>query len=473
MSNSIDKEAEPTLPPTSPQGSPSSDLVPAYSRAFWYAYGANLTLCTANSLMFRYADLVTQLGGDAKDLGWIVGLGTIGSLVTRFFLGKTIDTYGARATWSISISAYILSLLAHLLLTSAVTWPIYVVRLAFSTAAAGAFGAQLTFVSLSSPERRLAEVIGSLGTAGFLGLLLGPFIGDLISGPNPGSAEVHRIIVAAALLSGVSLFCSLQSTRDEAAPQPNEGVGVKFLLSNHWPGMILVASSAMGLGIGLFQTFVRPFTESLGITNISVFFGAYALSGFGVRLMIRRLPALFGNPPLILVGFGFMITAILTMPWVSSQWHLLLPAVLVGSSHAFVFPTIMAQGAVAFPARYRGFASTVMLGTMDFGVFVSSPAFGWIVDEAKHFHLPPYPTMFVVAAFAVLATSGLYAWEWLSAYGKEENAPDKGFANEQALVGAIGANGTPLNPTSIPCDDALSPIAHPEAVETLAVVPDA
>ena len=384
----------------------------AYTRAFWFAYIANFSLCTANSLMFRYADVVHQLGGAERDLGLIVGLGTVGSLVTRFLLGKAIDTYGARATWSLSIAFYIASLLLHLLLSSATTWPIYAVRLLFSTAAAGAFGAQLTFVSLSSPERRLAEVIGTLGTAGFLGLLLGPWVGDWICGDSPGQFQIQQMLIASALLSGVSLICSLQATRDEASPISGDRSGLGYLLKNHWPGMILVASASMGLGIGMFQTFVRPYSESLGIPSISLFFGVYAMSGFGVRLLIRRLPALFGNPPLILLGFGLLIAAILTMPFVHRERDVLLPAFLVGASHAFVFPTIMAQGAVAFPTRYRGFASTVMLGAMDFGVFISAPAFGFIVHEAPRFHLPAYPSMFVAAAASVLCTSLMYAWEW-------------------------------------------------------------
>jgi hypothetical protein len=48
------------------------------------AYVANLTVSVAVALLFRYADLVSVLGGSEWHLGWIVGLGMVGSLAMRF-----------------------------------------------------------------------------------------------------------------------------------------------------------------------------------------------------------------------------------------------------------------------------------------------------------------------------------------------------------------------------------------------------
>ena len=73
--------------------------VGGYGPAFWFAYTANLFIMIAVAILFRYADLVTSLGGTEFHLGWIVGIGTVGSLFTRLALGSGIDRNGPRLVW--------------------------------------------------------------------------------------------------------------------------------------------------------------------------------------------------------------------------------------------------------------------------------------------------------------------------------------------------------------------------------------
>ena len=70
----------------------------AYGRPFWMAYTSNWLLMVGVSLLFRYADFVTLLGGTEFHLGWIVGVGMVGSLAMRLSMGSCIDRYGSRYT---------------------------------------------------------------------------------------------------------------------------------------------------------------------------------------------------------------------------------------------------------------------------------------------------------------------------------------------------------------------------------------
>ena len=56
-----------------------------YDASFWLAYAANFALMAAVTLLYRYADFVVGLGGTEFDVGRIVGLGMIGSLMMRSF----------------------------------------------------------------------------------------------------------------------------------------------------------------------------------------------------------------------------------------------------------------------------------------------------------------------------------------------------------------------------------------------------
>ena len=51
---------------------------------------------TAWSLLYRYADFVRLLGGTEFHLGWIVGVGMVGSIFMRLALGRG-STASARA----------------------------------------------------------------------------------------------------------------------------------------------------------------------------------------------------------------------------------------------------------------------------------------------------------------------------------------------------------------------------------------
>src|ERR1700691_3073015 len=78
-----------------------------YSAQFWLAYVANFALVAANSLMYRFAELVAFLGGTEQAAGAIVGTGFAAVLLVRLVLGQGIDRYGVRTAWIISTLLFI------------------------------------------------------------------------------------------------------------------------------------------------------------------------------------------------------------------------------------------------------------------------------------------------------------------------------------------------------------------------------
>jgi len=61
-------------PPAPPTKNPG-----VYGSHFWLSYAGNLLVMTAVAVLFRYADFVAFLGGTEFHLGWIVGVGMVGS----------------------------------------------------------------------------------------------------------------------------------------------------------------------------------------------------------------------------------------------------------------------------------------------------------------------------------------------------------------------------------------------------------
>ncbi len=175
-----------STPPAEPEESSEPDSR-GYGASFWLAYASNALVCVALALLYRYADLILLLGGTELHLGWIIGLGWIGSLGMRFFLGKGIDSYGTRRIWLGSLAVFVASCFAHLGLASCHGPAIYLLRIAQCTATAGLFGASTTFIAGRAGGPRMAELIGMLGTSGFVGMILGTQLGDVLCGAEPSA----------------------------------------------------------------------------------------------------------------------------------------------------------------------------------------------------------------------------------------------------------------------------------------------
>ena len=419
----------------------SIDHQSPYGVPFWRAYLANTAVMVAIALLFRYADFVTLLGGTELHLGWIVGAGTVGSLLVRVLLGTAIDRYGPRLVWLSSLVVFAASCFAHLAVTDYGGPAIYLLRIAFCSAIAGIMGAAMTFISGRAPVVRMAEMIGMLGTSGFLGIVLGTQLGDLLLGtPTIERWQVDRMFLVAGMLGLCAVLFVLGATRDEPRPIRRRRPPLVWLLKRYQPGTVLLVGVAMGIGIGLPATFLRTYAAELGIARIGLFFGVYSPAAILTRIATRRLPERIGLAPMILMGLGLVIVGQLLLLAVDSELMFILPGIGYGMGHAILFPTTVAAGSRAFPNRYRGLGTMLMLATYDVGNLVGAPAAGAIVHFSGRLGLPGYPTMFVSAA-ATLALAGvvygLRSWRQKQRCANTRRPPRKrsGRRDSPAVVG--------------------------------------
>ncbi len=383
-----------------------------YGRAFWCAYLSNLMLMVAYTLLYRYADFVLYLGGTAGTVGTIVGVGMVGSLVMRLFQGTGIDRFGARKIWMASMVGFIVSLLGHVFVERSDGAAIYLLRVLYSTSVAGAFGASITSVSRSLPVERMAEVIGSLGTSGFIGMVLGPQLGDVLCGHEPlARADLDTMFYAAAALGAVSLVLAELSTRGEVVPRRRpRKPHMLWLLRRYHPGAIMMLGVVIGTGFVIPTTFLPTYTLDLGIERTGPFFIVYATVAFITRLATRRMPQTLGIAPMIYGGLAALAVSLVCYLGVSSAWGLALPAVFAGVAHAVLYPASTAQGSSTFPSRYRGLGTTLMLATLDLGALCGAPLIGFTLDYSATVGLPPYETTFVALAIGVVVFGTYFAF---------------------------------------------------------------
>jgi predicted MFS family arabinose efflux permease len=207
------------------------------------------------------------------------------------------------------------------------------------------------------------------------------------------------------------------ATRRDGVPVRRRQVPIIWLLRRYHPGPILVMGVTMGFGLGLSTTFLRPFAASLRIPSIATFFGIYATTAFITRMSIRRLPERIGIRSMVLIGVACLSINMLSYLPVRLEWHLILPAIIIGVAHALLFPAVVAGGSSAFPDRYRGLGTTLMLAMFDLGMLIGSPTAGSILRVADVLGFPKYPSMFITLSF-VFALLGI--WYAIRSRGERE-----------------------------------------------------
>lgn len=375
----------------------AESLAAPYGLPFWYAYTGNLAIMMAISLLYRFSDYVKILGGTESDLGWIVGVGMVGSLVMRLAQGVCIVRIGARQVWFWSVAVFAIVCFTHRFVDTVHGPAVYVLHILFRCAVAGTFGASITYVSSRVPISRVAEVIGMLGTSGFLGMLGGTLIGDygIFATDKIDRWHVDAMFDTAGFLGVISCVFAWLATRGEVRPQLRRQPPLLWLLRRYHPGVLLLVALAVGIGVNLPTNYLRPFTESLGIGGIMVFFWVYAPTAFITRFLTRRAPEQIGIRPMVLIGLTCLALSVVLYLVVSSTWHLVIPGLLAGFAHAFLFPSVTGGGSTAFPTRYRGIGVTVMLAMFDLGNLVGAPMAGMMLLGAEAMGLPPYPSMFL------------------------------------------------------------------------------
>ncbi len=400
-------DAGPVSPSEATLGRPAKSL---YDARFWAAFIANTLVNAGVALLYWYADFVRFLGGAEWHLGWIVGVGMIGSLAARLWLGTWIDRFGPRRVWLISVAALATVLVSHVAITSHSGVPIFLLRIAYSSALAGVYSSSVTFISMRSPRPRLAEMVGMLGTSGFVGLVLGTQIGDLLfSGQRFEQMQITGMFIAAGMLTVAGGLFSYCATIGQSAPTRRRMPPVLWIVRRYQPGSILLVGAAMGAGVAIPATFLRPYAAELGIPRIALFFTVYAPAAIATRIATRRMFERFGVPPMVLFGLTALALSQILFLVVRSEWQLVVPGVVYGMAHAVLFPGIIAGGSSTFPDRYRGLGTTVMLAMFDLGQLVGAPIAGGIIHFSAAFGMPGYSAMFVTAGLSILAIAIIYA----------------------------------------------------------------
>lgn len=383
---------------------------PVYNRNFWMAYAANVMLVTANALTFHFAELVSSLGGSEQLTGSIIRTGLIGALVVRLAMGRVIDRNGAGFLWKLCSVGLIGGLFWFTTIDS-IGWQLHAARVMFSVSLAGMFTCSIVYIQNQVPPERRTEVIGNLGSSGFVGMIIGSNLGDFILNYSHGSPWRFEVLFGTAAFMAVGhLVIATVLTWKQPHEKPKDGLSSIQLLVRYWPGPVVWVAIVMGVVFAVTTVFLRSYSSAKGLSGIGTFFTAYAIAAFGFRIWTSDWSYRFGRHKMILWGLCGHVVALCSLIFVTSEWHYILPAVAGGFGHALLFPAVVSIGSGAFPIRYRGMGTTLTLGFVEAGTMISAPILGTIIDHysAQNWANFGFTPMYLAAALLTVCVAIYY-----------------------------------------------------------------
>lgn len=376
-----------------------------YNRTFWIAYLANVAVVSGNALTFRFAEFVNYLGGSEEIAGQIISLAVLMSLGGRLFLGQAIDRFGVRKVWTMMTLIFICGS-SLIWCSSELNWMVYMGRGVFALGLSGMLTCSVFHIQSLAPDHRRTEMIGSLGSSGFVGMILGSQLGDLILTSVPDGALQFQILFAGPLMLGIFYMGLVYLLTRNCKSKKTEHVPLKLSkLIEQWPGWILLVAWTMGVCFTVISVFLTRYATHLGLKGIGTFFTSYAVSALIIRILSRHWSKTIGRHRMVVLGLSAHGIGYAILPFVTQEWHFIIPALFSGFGHAILFPAVVSLGTGSFQKEWRGLGTNVVLGCFDLGTVTSAPVLGYIIDASGS---TGFEFMFYTCSLTTFGTAILY-----------------------------------------------------------------
>lgn len=332
------------------------------------------------------------LGSTEAGLGLAVAAFSVTTLLLRPIAGRLADRRGRRPLLVGGALLCALVMVAHLLVTDLAA--LIVLRLALGVAEAIFFVAGIAALADLAPPGRTGEALSYNSLALYLGIAIGPLVGQvLIDAGGFGWAWLGGFVLA-----GVAAILALRLPETAARLDPDAPSPPIFHRAAVGPGLALFAGVA---AMSAFLLLAGPRAERIGLHGWSTTFLLFGGVVVACRIAFARLPdrsspMALGASALGLAALGLVIAAV--VPGV--------PALLVGSvvlavGVALMTPALFAATFDIVPATERGAAAGTASLFIDLG-FGGGPLVGGLVAAAAGI-----PAAFAVAAgFAAIGALG-------------------------------------------------------------------
>lgn len=363
-----------------------------------------LSHTSVNTLVSTYT---TYLGAGPRLMGLLTGLFFGVALAMRPVAGPVTTRIDNRRLMLIVYSLGCVVNLGYALFHSIPGFVVFRVLNGFQYAFVGSLG--ITIASESLPKEKLSSGLGIYGVSGSIASSIAPQIGiwlrdwgRTLGGEDMGFTFVF-LFAALALAVGLIPSALMHSTQKSAAQLQSAGKWYQTIVSKH----ALIPSAVtmlLTISFSLFNGYMVPFGEELGVGNIGVFFTVLALVMLASRPLCGSLSDRVGAWKVFLPGTVLFALSFVSIGFARDMKLVLLGAVLAAVGYGAANPTIQSM-TMQTETKLRGaVASNTMFIGMDIGYFLGPIIGGYIRDAGTYRDVLRFgflPTVLAAALFAV------------------------------------------------------------------------
>ncbi len=376
--------ADPDVAPR-PDGDP-----PLFTPAFIALSLAEFAYFTAGGLEIPLAPLFAAraLGADEAGVGIAVGALALTALFLRPLAGRTADRIGRRPLLVWGAVGFSAVTAAHALAPNLAA--MVGLRLALGVFEAFFFVAGFAALADLAPPKRTGEALSINSLSLYLGVALGPLIGQFLI--NAGGFTVAWLGAAGLALLAAALATRVPETSQRA---PSDAPIVPLIhRAALRPGAALLTGVAALAG---FMAFLALHAEAIGVTDWSLVLFEFGLIVVVTRTVFAKLPDRvppyrLGAGALALTGIGIAIVALVGTPL-----GLFVGAGLTAAGVAFTAPAFFAALMSRVAPHERGAAMGTMTVAIDLAFGVGPMVLGFVAAAGG------IPAAFLVAAAIALA----------------------------------------------------------------------
>ncbi len=321
---------------------------------------------------------LTDLGATEKDVGFIMGISGVSTLILTPLVGYLSDKIGKKLFISSGFLLLILSTFPFAYISN-IGFYVYLLRILHGASFSLFFISAGAYTTDISPETKKTQAIGIYGVFTVINYAIAPFVGSIII--NRFDFKTYILLLSVFGIIGFVLSLALKNI----SKSEKEGLFKvpKSYLSyiKNKPSLISAfALFILGAAFISVLNFISLFSLSISIESYYLYFVSYTAAVLLIRLFFGWVPDKYGrwkvSSPSILV-FAF---AILILAFTKNLTILIVAAFIFGVAHGFAYPsiyTIIIESAGSI-SRSKSFAVSSLSFTA--GGMIGSILYGMVAD---------------------------------------------------------------------------------------------
>jgi MFS family permease len=366
-----------------------------YTRTFLTMSLANFFTTSSFGAFFLFPLFVSNLGGSKLDIGIVMGVFSLSSVLSRPWISSRIDRIGRKRSYTVGCAIMTVLPLSYLLFQqdlSRVYPALLFARIIHGIGLAFCFTAGFTYIADIIPETRLNEGMGMFGVTGLSGMAIGPAIAEVII----QHAGFVPFFLAASGMGAMGLFLHLRIPESHFEHSSLSSSSFFSVLRRAKTLKVALLAFLFGYALAASGGFVAPFGKEKNLAFISLYYLSYSGMAVLTRFVGGRLADRVGE--LRIIPYAMLLTGLglVLLCFLGGEVILILSGLMSGCGHGFLFPCLTAVAVRDEPIAIRGKVTGAFTGSIDAGAFSGSILLGYIGERAG------FPALFLTAGLSLI-----------------------------------------------------------------------